>query len=137
MDMNLPIITFRLGPHWNSTSVYCMKLINFNLLMEPACENLMASLVSSSSSSSSADEYLFFFLSAISFKNFQVNFTASTFIPNDPKITSKTDWSVVFGLNSLLGWLGAHEVTFLTWKMSLDITMKVGLLNKFLSNGGH
>ena len=37
-----------------------------------------------------------------------------------------------------LCWLGtAHEVTFLTWKMSLDITMKVGLLNKFLSNGGH
>ena len=52
-------------------------------------------------------------------------------------LVPKNGCAIVSGLNSLLGWLGAHEVTFLTWKMSLDITMKVGLLNKFLSNGGH
>ena len=30
-------MTLRLGPHWNSTSVYCMIFISFSLLTDPIC----------------------------------------------------------------------------------------------------
>ena len=56
-------MTLRLGPQRNSVSVYCMKLMNFNLRMEPGVENSTGS--NSSSGFPPGVSGLIFFLVAI------------------------------------------------------------------------
>ena len=56
-------MTLRLGPQRNSVSVYCMKLMNFNLRMEPGVENSTGS--NSSSGFPPGVSGLIFFLDAI------------------------------------------------------------------------
>ena len=63
-------MTLRLGPQRNSVSVYCMKLMNFNLRMEPGVENSTGS--NSSSGFPPGVSGLIFFLDAI-IKRSQLN----------------------------------------------------------------